>query len=81
MVVPVRGSTATTRSAAALACAAAAGLLSSAVSPVVAAGIGTVVLGETLAPTDWLAIGLIVTANAASIVVTPATAPRPEPAG
>jgi inner membrane transporter RhtA len=38
--------------------------------------IGTVVLGETLAPIDWLAIGLIVTANAASIVVTPATAPR-----
>ena len=80
---------------AALACAAAAGLLSSAVpfladllalrrvpahsfgifmsvSPVVAAGIGTVVLGETLALIDWLAIGLIVTANAASIVVTPA---------
>ena len=46
------------------------------VSPVVAAGIGTVVLGETLAPVDWLAIGLIVTANAASIVVTP----RPGPA-
>jgi inner membrane transporter RhtA len=88
---------------AALTCAAAAGLLSSAVpfladllalrrvpahsfgifmsvSPVVAAGIGTVVLGETLAPIDWLAIGLIVTANAASIVVTPAIAPRPGPA-
>ena len=83
-----------------LACAAAAGVLSSAVpfladllalrrvpahsfgifmsvSPVVAAAIGTVVLGETLAPIDWLAIGLIVTANAASIVVTPAAPPRP----
>lgn len=34
------------------------------VSPVVAAGIGTGVLGETLAPIGWLAVGLIVTANA-----------------
>ncbi|WP_063797797.1 EamA family transporter [Saccharothrix sp. NRRL B-16348] len=70
----------------AVACAAAAGLLSSAVpfladllalrrvpahffgvfmsvNPVIAAIIGTVALGEALAPVDWPAIGLIVTAN------------------
>ena len=78
----------------ALACAAAAGILSSAVpfladllalrrvpahsfgifmsvSPVVAAAIGAVFLGEALAAIDWLAIGLIVTANGVSVLATP----------
>jgi inner membrane transporter RhtA len=76
----------------ALACAAAAGLLSSAVpfladllalrrvpphsfglfmsvSPVFAAGIGAIVLGETLAALDWLGIGLVVTANTVAVVL------------
>jgi inner membrane transporter RhtA len=77
---------------AALACAAAAGLLSSAVPfvvdllalrrvpaqffglfmsvhPVLAAGIGAVVLGEALAALDWLGIALVVTANAVAVLV------------
>ena len=41
------------------------------VSPVVAATIGAVFLGEALAALDWLAIGLIATANAVGILVTP----------
>jgi inner membrane transporter RhtA len=76
----------------ALACAAAAGLLSSvvpfladllalrrvpahffgifmSVSPVLAAGVGAVVLGEALAALDWLAIALIVTANVVGVLV------------
>ena len=76
----------------ALACAATAGLLSSAVpfladllalrrvpahffgifmsvSPVLAAGIGAMVLGEEPAALDWLAITLIVTANAVAVLV------------
>jgi inner membrane transporter RhtA len=78
---------------AALACAAAAGLLSSAVpfladllalrrvpahffgivmsvNPVFAAAIGTVVLGEALAALDWLGIALVVTANAAAVLLS-----------
>jgi inner membrane transporter RhtA len=78
---------------AALACAAAAGLLSSAVpfladllalrrvpahffgifmsvNPVFAAAAGAVVLGETPALVDWLAIGLIVTANTVCVLAT-----------
>lgn len=39
-------------------------------SPVFAAAIGAVVLGEALAPADWLAIGLIVAANATVVLVT-----------
>lgn len=82
----------------ALACAAAAGVLSSAVpfladllalrrvpahvfgiamsaNPVLAAAIGAVVLGEALAPLDWIAIGLIVGANAISVsAATPRSA-------
>lgn len=79
---------------AALACALAAGVLSSAVpfladllalrrvpahffgifmsvNPVLAGAIGAIVLGEALAAVDWLAIGLIVTANAISVRLTP----------
>jgi inner membrane transporter RhtA len=75
-----------------LACAAAAGLLSStvpfladllalrrvpahffgifmSVNPVFAAAIGGVLLGEALAPLDWLGIALVVTANAVAILV------------
>lgn len=78
----------------ALACALAAGVLSSAVpfladllalrrvpahffgifmsvNPVLAGAIGAIVLGEALAAVDWLAIGLIVTANAISVRLTP----------
>lgn len=85
---------------AALACAFAAGVLSSvlpfladllalrrvpahffgifmSVSPVFAAAIGASFLGEALAAVDWLAVGLIVTANAVAVLVTPATAQRP----
>ena len=46
------------------------------VNPVFAAAIGAVVLGEALAAVDWLAIGLIVTANAVAVLVTPTTASR-----
>jgi inner membrane transporter RhtA len=81
---------------AALACAATAGLLSSAVpfladllalrrvpahffglfmsvSPVFAAGIGAVVLGEALAVLDWLGIALVVTANTIAVLITSRT--------
>jgi inner membrane transporter RhtA len=74
----------------ALACAAAAGVLSSvvpmvtdllalrrvpahsfgifmSVSPLLAAAVGAVVLREALGPLDWVAIGLIVTANAVAL--------------
>jgi inner membrane transporter RhtA len=84
-------------SPAALACAAAAGLLSSAVPfavdllalrripahffgifmsvhPVFAAAIGAVVLGEALAPLDWLGIALVVIANTAAVLLTSRTA-------
>ncbi len=80
----------------ALACAATAGLLSSAVpfladllalrrvpahsfglfmsvSPVFAAAIGAVVLGEALAPLDWLAIALVVIANTLAVLLTSRT--------
>ena len=82
---------------AALACAATAGLLSSAVpvladllalrrvpahffglfmsvSPVFAAAIGAVVLGEALAPLDWLGIALVVIANTVAVLLTSPTA-------
>ena len=82
---------------AALGCAAAAGVLSSAVpfladllalrrvpahffglfmsvSPVFAAAIGAVVLGEALAPLDWLAIALVVSANTTAVLLTSRTA-------
>jgi inner membrane transporter RhtA len=82
---------------AALACAATAGLLSSAVpfladllalrrvpahffglfmsvSPVFAAAIGAVVLGEALAPLDWLGIALVVIANTVAVLLTSRTA-------
>jgi inner membrane transporter RhtA len=39
-------------------------------SPVFAAAIGATVLGEALAAVDWLAIGLIVSANAVAVSVT-----------
>jgi inner membrane transporter RhtA len=39
------------------------------VHPAFAAGIGAVVLGEALAPLDWLGITLVVTANAAAVVI------------
>ena len=80
------------------ACAAVAGLLSSAVpfladlfvlrripahffgifmsvNPVLAAVVGAVVLGEALAPLDWFAIALIVTANALGVLLTPTAQP------
>ena len=82
----------------ALACAAVAGLLSSAVpfladllvlrripahsfgifmsvNPVLAAAVGAVVLGEALAVVDWVAIALIVTANALGVLLTPTAPP------
>ena len=44
-------------------------------NPVLAAAIGAVVLGEALAPLDWIAIGLIVGANAISVsAATPRSA-------
>jgi inner membrane transporter RhtA len=81
-----------------LACAGAAGLLSSAVPfavdllalrripahlfgivmsvhPVFAAGIGAVVLGEALAPPDWLGIALVVTANTITVFIRSRTGP------
>jgi inner membrane transporter RhtA len=81
---------------AALACAGAAGLMSSAVPfavdllalrripahffgivmsvhPVFAAGIGAVVLGEALAPLDWLGIALVVTANTVTVFISSRT--------
>jgi inner membrane transporter RhtA len=45
-------------------------------SPVFAATIGAAVLGEMLAAVDWLAIGLIVSANAVAVFVTSTTASR-----
>jgi inner membrane transporter RhtA len=39
------------------------------VHPVFAAGIGALVLGEALAPLDWLGITLVVTANAAAVLI------------
>ena len=45
-------------------------------SPVFAAAIGAAVLGEMLAAADWLAIGLIVSANAVAVFVTSTTASR-----
>ena len=42
------------------------------VNPVLAGGVGAVVLGEALTVLDWLAIGLIVAANGVSVLVTPA---------
>ncbi|MCO1657008.1 EamA family transporter [Pseudonocardia humida] len=39
-------------------------------SPVLAAAIGALVLGQALAALDWLAVGLIVTANTAAVLVT-----------
>jgi inner membrane transporter RhtA len=86
----------------AVACAAAAGLLSSAVpfladllalrrvpahffgifmsvNPVIAAAIGSVILGETLAAVDWLAIALIVTANTVGVLVNQNPAPAGSP--
>ena len=36
-------------------------------SPLLAAAVGAVVLGEALGPLDWVAIGLIVTANAVAL--------------
>jgi inner membrane transporter RhtA len=39
------------------------------VHPVFAAAIGAVVLGEVLAPLDWLGITLVVTANAAAVFI------------
>jgi inner membrane transporter RhtA len=46
-------------------------------SPVFAAAIGAGFLGEVLAAVDWLAIGLIVGANAAAVLVTPASVEKP----
>ena len=46
------------------------------VSPLLAAAVGAVVLGEALGPLDWVAIGLIVTANAVAVFVTSTTASR-----
>jgi inner membrane transporter RhtA len=43
------------------------------VHPVFAAGIGAVVLGEALAPLDWLGIALVVTANTIAGVITSRT--------
>jgi inner membrane transporter RhtA len=86
----------------ALACAAAAGVLSSAVpfladllalrrvpahvfgiamsaNPVLAAAIGAVILGEALAALDWIAIVLIVAANAVAVSVTTSRAPATTP--
>jgi len=43
------------------------------VSPVFAAAIGAVVLGEALAPLDWLGIALVVTANTVAVLLTSRT--------
>ena len=45
------------------------------ISPVFAAAIGAAFLGEALAAVDWLAVGLIVSANAVAVLVTPKAAP------
>ena len=45
------------------------------VNPLIAAAIGAVVLGEALAPLDWLAIALIVTANAVAVLGTAGATP------
>jgi inner membrane transporter RhtA len=89
--------------ATALACAAAAGVLSSvvpmvtdllalrrvpahsfgifmSVNPLLAAAIGAVVLGEALGPLDWMAIGLIVMANAVALAGQTSTTTDPPPA-
>jgi inner membrane transporter RhtA len=89
--------------ATALACAAAAGVLSSvvpmvtdllalrrvpahsfgifmSVNPLLAAAVGAVVLGEALGPSDWIAIGLIVTANAVALAGQTSTTTDPPPA-
>ena len=47
------------------------------INPVLAAAIGAVVLGQTLGPAEWLAIGLIVTANAVAVLVTGRRLPLP----
>lgn len=84
----------------ALACAAAAGVLSSAVpmvadllalrrvpahafgifmsvNPLLAATVGAILLAEALGPLDWVAIGLIVTANAVALTSRRRPTPRP----
>jgi inner membrane transporter RhtA len=42
-------------------------------SPLLAAAVGAVVLGEALGPLDWVAIGLIVTANAVALALQTST--------
>ena len=87
----------------ALACAAAAGVLSSvvpmvtdllalrrvpahsfgifmSVNPLLAAAVGAVVLGEALGPLDWVAIGLIVAANAVALAGQTSTTTDSPPA-
>jgi threonine/homoserine efflux transporter RhtA len=44
------------------------------VHTVFAAAIGAAFLGEALAAVDWLAVGLIVSANAVAVLVTPRAA-------
>ena len=46
------------------------------INPVFAAPTGLVVLGQSLAAADWLAIGPIVTANAVAVSVTSTTVLR-----
>jgi inner membrane transporter RhtA len=43
------------------------------VSPLLAAAVGAIVLGEGLGPLDWMAIGLIVTANAVALACQTST--------
>jgi inner membrane transporter RhtA len=50
------------------------------VSPLLAAAVGAVVLGESLGPLDWTAIGLIVTANAVALAGQTSTTTDPPPA-
>jgi inner membrane transporter RhtA len=49
------------------------------VNPVLAAGVGAVVLGQALAVVDWLAIALIVIANTLGVRVAAAADPAPSP--
>ena len=50
------------------------------VNPLLAAAVGAVVLGEALGPLDWMAIGLIVTANAVALAGQTSTTTDSPPA-
>jgi inner membrane transporter RhtA len=49
-------------------------------SPLLAAAVGAVILGEALGPLDWVAIGLIVAANAVALAGQTSTTTDSPPA-